>query len=113
MSVSTNKALVKSFIDDVFNNHNPSAIENILLSVCSRLYWSRERKSSNSINTCRYERLKDRIMKISPDSTRAKEIIAEDKSKVNLLNRHIQSLGPESEVAKVSPRLRKREYRYG
>ena len=53
MSVSTNKALVKLFIDDVFNNHNPSAIEKYFAKCvhCIRLYWSREGKSSNSINT--------------------------------------------------------------
>ena len=32
--------------------------------------------------------------------------------KVDFWNKHIQSLGPKSEVAKVNPRLRKNEYRY-
>jgi predicted ester cyclase len=30
MSLSTNKALVKSFVEEVFNNHNLSAIEKYL-----------------------------------------------------------------------------------
>jgi hypothetical protein len=63
--------------------------------------------------TCRYEELCDRIERVTPNSTRAREIKAEDKLKVDLWNRHIHSLGPESEIAKVNPRLRKEEYRYG
>jgi hypothetical protein len=39
-------------------------------------------------------------VKISPDSTRAKEIIAEVRRRVDLWNRHIKSLGPEYEVTK-------------
>jgi hypothetical protein len=72
---------------------------------------SKERRMSDGslmCCSCCYERLKDRIVKILPDSTRAKEIIAEDKRKVGQWNRHIQSLGPESEVLKINPRLRKR-----
>ena len=33
----------------ITTTHQP--LKNILLSVCIRLYWSREGKSSNSINT--------------------------------------------------------------
>jgi hypothetical protein len=60
-------------------------------------------------NTCWHERLKDRIVKISPDSTRAKEIIAEDKLKVDHWNRHVAVFAPN--VSKVNPHLKK-EYRY-
>ena len=60
--------------------------------------------------TCRYERLKDRIVKISPDSTRAKEIVAEDRRKVDLRNIHVSVFGPTA--AKINPNLKKELYRY-
>ena len=56
--------------------------------------------------TCWYERLKDRIVKILPDSTSAKEIIAEDKRKVDRWNRHVSLFGPNA--AKINPRLRRK-----
>lgn len=70
------------------------------------------RMPDNSLmcNTCWHERLKDCIVKISPDSTRVKEIIAEDKSKVDQWNRYVSLFGPNA--SKVNPRLKKHEYRY-
>ena len=54
--------------------------------------------------TCQTEELRDRIVRVIPNGKRAQEIRAEDKLKVDFWNRHIQSLGPESEIAKINPR---------
>jgi len=54
--------------------------------------------------TCRYEVLRDRIVRVAPNSKRAQKI-KEDRLKVDYWNRHIQSSRPESEIAKVNPRL--------
>ena len=56
--------------------------------------------------TCRYEVLRDRIVRVAPNSKRAQKIKAEDRLKVDYWNRHIQSSRPESEIAKVNPRPR-------
>ena len=49
--------------------------------------------------------LRDRIVRVAPNSKRAQKIKAEDRLKVDYWNRHIQSSRPESEIAKVNPRL--------
>jgi hypothetical protein len=56
--------------------------------------------------------LRDRIVRVTPNSTRAQGMKSEDKLKVDFWNRYIQLLGPETKVANVNPHLRKKEYRY-